>query len=63
MVKRVLLGMALLAGAVALLSSCGTVESGNVGVRTTLGKVNPHEVEHEVITANMQTAQLISFGK
>lgn len=27
------------------LTSCGTIESGNVGVRTTLGKVNPEEVE------------------
>ena len=26
-------------------SSCGTVESGNVGIRTTLGKVSPEEVE------------------
>lgn len=26
-------------------TSCGTIESGNVGVRTTLGKVNPDEVE------------------
>lgn len=45
MVKRILLGIALLLGALALLTSCGTVESGNVGVRTTLGKVNPEEVE------------------
>ena len=26
-------------------TSCGTIETGNVGVRTTLGKVNPDEVE------------------
>lgn len=45
MVKRILLGMVVLVGALALLTSCGTVESGNVGVRTTLGKVNPEEVE------------------
>jgi regulator of protease activity HflC (stomatin/prohibitin superfamily) len=44
-VKRILLGIVLLVGAIALLTSCGTVESGNVGVRTTLGKVNPEEVE------------------
>jgi regulator of protease activity HflC (stomatin/prohibitin superfamily) len=31
--------------AVAGFSSCGTVESGNVGIRTTLGKVSPEEVE------------------
>jgi regulator of protease activity HflC (stomatin/prohibitin superfamily) len=36
--------LALLAIGLAL-TSCGTVESGNVGVRTTLGKVNPEEVE------------------
>lgn len=45
MVKRILLGIVVLVGALALLTSCGTVESGNVGVRTTLGKVNPEEVE------------------
>lgn len=45
MVKRILLGLVVLVGALALLTSCGTVESGNVGVRTTLGKVNPDEVE------------------
>jgi regulator of protease activity HflC (stomatin/prohibitin superfamily) len=44
-VKRILLGVVVLVGALALLTSCGTVESGNVGVRTTLGKVNPDEVE------------------
>lgn len=27
------------------ITSCGTIETGNVGVRTTLGKVNPEEVE------------------
>jgi regulator of protease activity HflC (stomatin/prohibitin superfamily) len=36
--------LALLAIGLAL-TSCGTIESGNVGVRTTLGKVNPEEVE------------------
>jgi len=45
MVSRVVIGV-LIALLVALgLSSCGTIESGNVGVRTTLGKVNPEEVE------------------
>jgi regulator of protease activity HflC (stomatin/prohibitin superfamily) len=44
-VKRILLGIALLVGALALLTSCGTVESGNVGVRTTLGKVSADKVE------------------
>ena len=45
MVKRVLFGVVLLAGLLVALTSCGTVESGNVGVRTTLGKVAPDEVE------------------
>jgi regulator of protease activity HflC (stomatin/prohibitin superfamily) len=31
--------------ALGALTSCGTIETGNVGVRTTLGKVNPEEVE------------------
>jgi len=45
MIFRVVIGV-LIALLVALgLSSCGTIESGNVGVRTTLGKVNPEEVE------------------
>jgi regulator of protease activity HflC (stomatin/prohibitin superfamily) len=44
MMKRVI-GGALLATIVLLgVSSCGTLESGNVGVRTTLGKVNIEEL-------------------
>lgn len=37
----------IVAGLVVLLgaTSCGTIETGNVGVRTTLGKVNPDEIE------------------
>jgi regulator of protease activity HflC (stomatin/prohibitin superfamily) len=31
--------------ALGALTSCGTIETGNVGVRVTLGKVNPEEVE------------------
>lgn len=27
------------------MTSCGTLETGNVGIRTTLGKVNPEEIE------------------
>jgi len=45
MLKRVLFGVVLLAGLLVALTSCGTVESGNVGVRTTLGRVAPDEVE------------------
>jgi regulator of protease activity HflC (stomatin/prohibitin superfamily) len=44
-VKRVLLGLVLLAVVLLAVTSCGTVESGNVGIRTTLGKVNPEEIE------------------
>ena len=44
-IKRVLVGLVLLACVLIAVTSCGTVESGNVGVRTTLGKVNPEEVE------------------
>jgi regulator of protease activity HflC (stomatin/prohibitin superfamily) len=45
MLVRVLSGVLLVVGVVVMLASCGTIESGNVGVRTTLGKVNPEEVE------------------
>jgi regulator of protease activity HflC (stomatin/prohibitin superfamily) len=44
-VKRVLVGLVLLAVVLLAVTSCGTVESGNVGIRTTLGKVNPEEIE------------------
>lgn len=45
MVLRILAGL-LLAGLLVLgITSCGTIESGNVGVRTTLGKVNVDELE------------------
>jgi regulator of protease activity HflC (stomatin/prohibitin superfamily) len=44
-VKRVLVGLVLLALVLLAVTSCGTVESGNVGIRTTLGKVNPEEIE------------------
>ncbi len=42
---RVALALVLMALVAAGASSCGTIESGNVGVRTTLGKVNPEEIE------------------
>jgi regulator of protease activity HflC (stomatin/prohibitin superfamily) len=41
---RVIAGVVLVALAVLGFSSCGTIESGNVGVRTTLGKVSPDEL-------------------
>jgi regulator of protease activity HflC (stomatin/prohibitin superfamily) len=42
---RLATGIVLVLVAALGLTSCGTVETGNVGVRTTLGKVNPEEVE------------------
>jgi regulator of protease activity HflC (stomatin/prohibitin superfamily) len=45
MVSRVIIGVLIVLLVALGLSSCGTIESGNVGVRTTLGKVNPEEVE------------------
>ncbi|HET9820880.1 MAG TPA: SPFH domain-containing protein [Burkholderiaceae bacterium] len=42
---RVVAGVLLALLALLGVTSCGTVESGNVGVRTTLGKVNAEEVE------------------
>jgi regulator of protease activity HflC (stomatin/prohibitin superfamily) len=45
MVSRVVIGVLIVLLALLGLSSCGTIESGNVGIRTTLGKVNPEEVE------------------
>lgn len=45
MIPRILAAVAALVLLAAALTSCGTIESGNVGVRTTLGKVNLEEVE------------------
>jgi regulator of protease activity HflC (stomatin/prohibitin superfamily) len=42
--RRVVGGVLLLLVALLALASCGTIETGNVGVRMTLGKVNPEEV-------------------
>lgn len=41
---RLVLGLVVVAVVVAAVTSCGTIESGNVGVRTTLGKVNAEEI-------------------
>ncbi len=41
---RVVGGVLLLVAALVTLASCGTIETGNVGVRVTLGTVNPQEV-------------------
>lgn len=45
MILRILGAIAALAVVVLGLTSCGTIESGNVGIRTTLGKVSADEVE------------------
>lgn len=42
---RLAIGIAVVVGILGTVTSCGTIESGNVGVRTTLGKVNPEEIE------------------
>jgi regulator of protease activity HflC (stomatin/prohibitin superfamily) len=42
---RIVFGLLVLGAVLLLLNSCGTIESGNVGVRTTLGKVAPEEIE------------------
>jgi regulator of protease activity HflC (stomatin/prohibitin superfamily) len=42
--QRAVAGFLVLFGIAVVLSSAGTLESGNVGVRTTLGKVDPEEV-------------------
>jgi regulator of protease activity HflC (stomatin/prohibitin superfamily) len=41
---RIVGGVLVLLVALLALASCGTIETGNVGVRMTLGKVNPEEV-------------------
>jgi regulator of protease activity HflC (stomatin/prohibitin superfamily) len=45
MAARVFFGVLALLVMAIVVSSCGTLESGNVGIRTTLGKVNPEELE------------------
>lgn len=42
--RAVVAALAVLAVVVGV-TSCGTIESGNVGIRTTLGKVSPEEIE------------------
>ncbi|KQU76851.1 MULTISPECIES: SPFH domain-containing protein [unclassified Rhizobacter] len=45
MIVRAVLAAIVVLGLVFAVSSCGTIESGNVGIRTTLGKVSADEVE------------------
>ena len=45
MAIRIAVAVALLLLVLAGATSCGTIETGNVGVRNTLGKINPDEVE------------------
>ena len=42
---RIVAAAVVLVLVIGALTSCGTIETGNVGVRVTLGKVNPEEVE------------------
>ncbi|MDT7839020.1 SPFH domain-containing protein [Aquabacterium sp. OR-4] len=44
------------------LSSCGTIGSGNVGVRTTLGKINPEELEPGVYLGVPAISQVAEFS-
>ncbi len=44
-VFRIVLGPVLVAGVAVGVTSCGTIESGNVGVRSTLGKVDLDEID------------------
>lgn len=44
LIRAVVAALVVLAVVVGV-TSCGTIESGNVGIRTTLGKVNPEEIE------------------
>lgn len=45
MIARAVSAVLVVIAVLLVLSSCGTIESGHVGVRTTLGKVNPEELE------------------
>jgi regulator of protease activity HflC (stomatin/prohibitin superfamily) len=59
---RIVGGVLLLLVVVVAATSCGTLETGNVGVRTTLGKVNPEEVEPGVYVGvpGISSVQLFS---
>ncbi len=54
----VLLVMVILFG----FTSCGTIESGNIGVRTTLGKVNAEEVEPGVYLVLPLVSRVLEFS-
>jgi regulator of protease activity HflC (stomatin/prohibitin superfamily) len=45
MAFRIVVALIVIVLAVLGATSCGTIETGNVGVRNTLGKINPEEVE------------------
>ena len=62
MIKSVLAGLAVLAVVGLALTSCGTIESGNVGVRTTLGKVSPEEVEPGLYLGVPGTSRVQEFS-
>lgn len=59
---RVAGGAVLLLVVAAAATSCGTIETGNVGVRTTLGKVSPDEVEPGVYVGVPGISQVQVFS-
>ncbi len=62
MVARVVIGLLVITAALFGFSSCGTVESGHVGVRTTLGKVNPEEIEPGVYLGVLGISRVDEFS-
>jgi len=59
---RIVAGLVLLVVVVLAATSCGTIETGNVGVRTTLGKVNPDEVEPGIYLGLPGISQVQAFS-
>ncbi len=60
--RRVVAGLVLVAVVGLGLSSCGTIGSGNVGVRTTLGKINPEELEPGVYLGVPAISRVAEFS-
>lgn len=54
----IVVGLVVLLGA----TSCGTIETGNVGVRTTLGKVNPEEIEPGIYLGVPGISRVVVFS-
>jgi regulator of protease activity HflC (stomatin/prohibitin superfamily) len=62
MALRITAAVALLVALVFALTSCGTIESGHVGVRTTLGKVNPEELSPGIFLGVPGISQVREFS-